>query len=152
MCSHFLWTSNSSYWLECNNRKHWWCQQSIGSPTRWDVLIVVSFESLCFKHYVFPYRVAATIDVKLRPKGLGLGADRSVLDAATAVAQNEEAKGQAKLELRNGAYVQVGFLIHFTACFMHSKPKWGCFWLVRNFSLKKHWKSFDCRKTTYPSS
>lgn len=51
--------------------------------------------------------VAATIDVKLRPKGLGLGADRSVLDAATAVAQNEEAKGQAKLELRNGAYVQV---------------------------------------------
>lgn len=51
-------------------------------------------------------RVAAPVEVKLRPKGLGLGADRTVLETA-AKASSISKTGEDELKLVVGACVQL---------------------------------------------
>lgn len=56
---------------------------------------------------VFNYcRVAAPMEVKLRPKGLGLGADRTVLENA-AKALTKPKDGEEELKVVVGANVQL---------------------------------------------
>lgn len=53
-------------------------------------------------------RVAAPVEVKLRPKGLGLGADRSVLENAKKLAVGQPGKdGEEELKVVVGAHVQL---------------------------------------------
>lgn len=60
-----------------------------------------------FEYIYFPiFRVAATVEVKVRPKGLGLGADHSVLqNAAKVLAKPKE--GEEELKVVVGANVQL---------------------------------------------
>lgn len=50
----------------------------------------------------FCFRVVAPVQVNLRPKGLGLGADASAVNKA-----KDKKKGEEKLELIKGAYVHI---------------------------------------------
>ncbi len=54
----------------------------------------------------FQLRVAAPMEVKLRPKGLGLGADRTVLENA-AKALTKPKEGEEELKVVIGANVQL---------------------------------------------
>lgn len=83
-----------------------------GRPPRVLVYLEKGNQFFCWSMYwqqfelVYLFRVAATVEVKVRPKGLGLGADHTVLqNAAKGLAKPKE--GDEELKVVVGANVQL---------------------------------------------